>query len=66
MKNTKTNLLNSLIVISLLLVPLACEEYLEEDLRDALSPATFYNNDNEAEIAVNGAYALLTLSLIHI
>lgn len=60
MKNIKTNLLNSLIVISLLLVPLACEEYLEEDLRDALSPATFYNNDNEAEIAVNGAYALLT------
>ena len=38
----------------------SCEEYLNEDFRDGLSPSTFYNSDAEAEIAVNGAYSMLT------
>ena len=41
-----------------LLIPLGCEDYLEEDFRSGLSPATFYNSDSEAIIAVNGAYAM--------
>ena len=31
---------------------------MEEDFRSSLSPATFYNSDSEAIIAVNGAYAM--------
>jgi hypothetical protein len=60
MKNTYKNILSAVMVFSLLLLPSSCDEpFLDEDLRDALSPAVFFNNLNEAEMAVNGVYALL-------
>ena len=59
MKNNK-NFIRTFIIVLVAGVTFSCDKYLEEDLRDALSPSTFYNNDNEATIAVNGGYALLT------
>ena len=60
MKNIKLHFTKILVVLSLIIIPLACEEYLNEDFRDGLSPATFYNSDAEAQIAVDGAYSMLT------
>jgi len=60
MKNIKLHLTKLLMVICLIIIPSACEEYLAEDFRDGLSPATFYNSDAEAKIAVDGAYSMLT------
>ncbi len=56
MKTRKFNFLHILLMMGLIVLPISCdkEAFLEEDLRDALSPATFYNNDAEAELAVNG------------
>ncbi|MCG8388733.1 MAG: RagB/SusD family nutrient uptake outer membrane protein [Cytophagales bacterium] len=47
--------------ISLLAVLMAtgCEEFLEEDLRDQVSTDNFFNNDAEAQLAVNGVYRIL-------
>ncbi|MEJ7693715.1 RagB/SusD family nutrient uptake outer membrane protein [Daejeonella sp.] len=36
-----------------------CEKFLEEDLRDQITPDKFFNNDKEAELSVNGVYRLL-------
>ena len=36
----------------------SCDDFLEEDLRDAITPDNFFNNDKEAELAVNGIYRL--------
>ena len=60
MKNIKLHLTKLLMVICLIIIPSACEEYLAEDFRDGLSPATFYNSDAEAKIAVDGVYSMLT------
>lgn len=46
-----------------LLVLSSCDKFLEEDLRDEITPESFFTNDKEAELAVNGVYRL---SLIHI
>lgn len=35
---------------------ISCDDFLEEDLRDAITPENFFNNDKEAELAVNGVY----------
>jgi hypothetical protein len=48
-----------LLVISSLLVSTSCNKFLEEDLRDQITPENFFNNDKEAELAVNGVYRLL-------
>ena len=57
MKNITIHI-SKLLTVLCLLIPLGCEDYLEEDFRSSLSPATFYNSDSEAIIAVNGAYAM--------
>ena len=36
----------------------ACDSFLEEDLRDQITPEAFFTNDKEAELAVNGVYRL--------
>jgi hypothetical protein len=56
MKTRKFNFLHILLMMGLIILPISCDDdaFLEEDLRDALSPATFYNNDAEAALAVNG------------
>lgn len=36
-----------------------CEDFLEEKTRGVLAPATFFSNDEEANIAINGAYRFL-------
>ena len=59
MKNYITYTINWMVLI-LLTVLSSCEkDFLEEDLRSGLSPTGFYNNLNEAQMAVNGIYALL-------
>lgn len=60
MKNIILNSTKLLLFTSLFCFFSSCEEYLEEDFRDGLSPSTFYNSDAEAKIAVNGAYSMLT------
>ena len=62
MKNTKLYILKSLMVmVMLLIIPTGCDkDFLDEDLRDGLSPKVFFNNLNEAQMAVNGVYAGLT------
>ena len=62
MKNIKLHLTKLLMVVCIIIIPSACEEYLAEDFRDGLSPATFYNSDAEAQIAVDGVYSMLTSS----
>ncbi len=37
----------------------SCSDFLEEVPKDAISPANFYNNENDAIAAINGAYAAL-------
>ena len=59
MKNYKTYTINWMVLV-LLIVLSSCEkDFLEEDLRSGLSPTGFYNNLNEAQMAVNGVYATL-------
>jgi hypothetical protein len=60
MKNIKLNFTKLLMVMSLLFIPSGCEEYLDEEFKSGLSPSTFYNTDSEAQIAVDGAYSILT------
>lgn len=36
----------------------SCDEFLEEDLRDEITPDAFFTNDEEAELSVNGVYRL--------
>ena len=60
MKNFILNITKILMLGCIIILPSGCEEYLDEDFRDGLSPSTFYNSDAEAEIAVNGAYSIMT------
>ena len=55
----KLNLLNFGILLLLFSFTIGCEDYLEEDFREGLSPETFYNSEAEAVMAVNGVYANL-------
>ena len=66
MKTRKFNFLHILLMMGLIVLPISCDEeaFLEEDLRDALSPATFYNNDAEASLAVNGVMMGLILPMV--
>ena len=36
-----------------------CDDFLEEDLRDEVTPGNFFNTADEAQLAVNGAYQIL-------
>ena len=44
MKTRKFNFLHILLMTGLIVLPISCDDeaFLEEDLRDELSPATFY------------------------
>ena len=59
MKKMKLNLLNFSVFLLLFSFTIGCEEFLEEDFRDGLSPQTFYNSEAEATMAVNGVYAAM-------
>lgn len=59
MKKIKLNLLKFSAFILLFSLTIGCEDYLEEDFRDGLSPQTFYNSEAEAIMAVNGVYAAM-------
>jgi hypothetical protein len=37
----------------------SCEDFLEEDFRSGITTDNFFNNDQEAQLAVNGLYRLL-------
>ena len=37
----------------------SCESFLEEDFRSGITTDNFFNNDAEAQLAVNGLYRLL-------
>ena len=50
---------NILPLIFILFLTVGCEDYLEEDPRDILSPDNFFNSDAEAKAAVNGLYVPL-------
>ncbi|SHJ06650.1 RagB/SusD family nutrient uptake outer membrane protein [Pseudozobellia thermophila] len=55
----KTIITNKFLILLLgLLVLGSCDEFLEEDLRDQITPDAFFTNDKEAELAVNGVYRL--------
>ena len=57
--NCKLTKINRLTLISIVFL-LNCEKgFLDEDLRSGLSPEGFYNNYNEAQMAVNGVYVTL-------
>ena len=61
MKNIILNSLTKFFSFILLVsISFSCEEYLDEDFRDGLSPSNFYNNDNEAIMGLMGAYSQLT------
>ncbi len=47
------------IVLLGLFITTGCEEFLEEDLRDQIGTDNFFNNDAEAQLAVNGVYRIL-------
>lgn len=57
MKNISKILL-SFFLIGLLTFT-SCESFLEEDFRSGITTDNFFNNDAEAELAVNGLYRLL-------
>lgn len=47
----------SLLVIFILTVSVSCEEFLQEDPRDLISPVNYYNSDDEAVAALYGLYS---------
>lgn len=55
MKN-KTFILS---ICAVLVVLSSCDNFLEEDLRDQIAVENFFNNDQEALLAVNGLYRIL-------
>ena len=60
MKHIIKNIFNLLLITVVFTFFTGCDEdYLAEDYRDGLSPQTFYNNDTEAQMAVNGVYVLI-------
>lgn len=55
----KTKLTSKFLILLLsFLVLSSCDKFLEEDLRDEITPDAFFTNDKEAELAVNGVYRL--------
>ena len=43
----------------------SCENFLEEDPRDIISPTNFFNSESEARAAVTGIYAILKNNAIY-
>ncbi len=48
-----------LIIFSMAALTTSCSGFLDEIPKDSISPANFYNNAEDAIVAVNGAYAAL-------
>ena len=59
MKNYKTYTMIRMVLVLLIVLSACDKDFLKEDLRSGLSPSGFFNNLNEAQMAVNGVYALL-------
>ncbi|MBB4080138.1 hypothetical protein GGR28_002768 [Lewinella aquimaris] len=48
------------LLLAVILLPLtSCTEFLDEEFRDGITTDNFFNNDAEAELAVNGVYRIL-------
>ncbi|CAM3329672.1 RagB/SusD family nutrient uptake outer membrane protein [Zobellia roscoffensis] len=55
----KTKIMSKFLILLVgFLVLSSCNDFLEEDLRDQITPDAFFTNDKEAELAVNGVYRL--------
>ncbi|MEI6866507.1 RagB/SusD family nutrient uptake outer membrane protein [Flavicella sp.] len=53
----ENKIINKIIILLIgLFTIVGCDEFLEEDLRDEITPENFFNNDAEAVLAVNGIY----------
>ncbi len=59
MKTYKTYSIIRMVLILLIVLSACDKDFLKEELRSGLSPSGFYNNLNEAQMAVNGVYASL-------
>ena len=59
MKNYKKFVIIQMVLVLLIVLSACDKDFLKEDLRSGLSPSGFFNNLNEAQMAVNGVYALL-------
>ena len=46
-------------IICMISVLVSCQDFLEEEPKNFISPTTFYNNFEECEIALNGCYDLM-------
>lgn len=53
-----TKIILSVFLVGLLMFS-SCDSFLEEDFRSGITTDNFFNNDAEAELAVNGLYRLL-------
>ncbi len=51
-----------LLLFSIVVLATSCSEFLDEIPKDSISPANFYNNAEDALVAVNGAYAALNVN----
>ena len=59
MKTYKTYTIIRMVLVLLIVLSACDKDFLKEELRSGLSPSGFYNNLNEAQMAVNGVYASL-------
>lgn len=57
MKNI-TKLLTGISIVGILMF-ISCNSFLEEDFRSGITDDNFFNNDEEAQLAVNGLYQIL-------
>lgn len=48
--------------MSMLVAATACSDFLDEVPKSAISPANFYNNADDAVVAVNGAYSAMNVN----
>ncbi|MGB7394207.1 MAG: RagB/SusD family nutrient uptake outer membrane protein [Pricia sp.] len=46
-------------IVSLFVLIIGCDDFLEEDLRDQIATEDFFNNDSEAVLATVGVYRIL-------
>ncbi|MEO1011625.1 MAG: RagB/SusD family nutrient uptake outer membrane protein [Bacteroidota bacterium] len=52
-------------IFILLALSSSCDDFLEEETRGILAPSNFFNNDEEAIIAVNGVYRHFTFTQLY-
>lgn len=53
------NIISLLFILVIAFTITGCDKFLEEDFRSGITTDNFFNNDGEAQLAVNGLYSLL-------